>query len=247
MIDTETTFPELELIDELISGLEMLITEADESPLAISTTAQPKRAFYRILNASLGGDRKAKTADATYLDGNHLILFCSKTEAVKGAILEIMVQAEKSGRGESLAMIRGKALSLKRVRGGYELAVDITEMRRSLITPVQKLRECLGKNDAAGWNRWCQDIRENIELAGMDLKKAELVGYDLCCANLNESDLTGANLTNAILAGADLVNCRLDHATFTGADFFRARMNRSQAWALPQSGMPEVESVIFEG
>lgn len=241
------TFPELELIDELIAGLELLITEADESPLTIDTTSQPRRSLYRILNAAPGGDRKPKLGDAVYLDARHLILYCAKTEAVKGALMEVTIQAEKSGRGEALTMIKGKVIGLKRVRGGYEIDVEITEMRNTLITPGQKLRECLAKNDVAGWNRWCQDIKENLELVGMEMKKVDLAGYDLCCSDLTGTDLTGANLTNANLAGADLVHCKLDRATVTGADFFRARLARYQAWLLPQSGMPEIESVIFEG
>ncbi len=241
------TFPELQLLDELISGLELLITEADESPLSIDTASQPKRATYRIVNAALGGDRKPKTGEAVYLDSSHLILYCAKTEAVKGAQMEVTVQAEKSGRGEALTMIKGKVITLKRVRGGYEIDIDVTEMRNTLITPGQKLRECMSKNDVAGWNRWCQDIKENIELVGMEMKKADLSGYDLCCSDLTGSDLSNANLTNTLLAGADLVHCKLDHATVTGADFFRARLSRAQAWVLPLSGMPEVESVIFEG
>ncbi len=41
---TAPSFPELELLDSLIAGLEHLIAESDEAPLTIETTQKPKRA-----------------------------------------------------------------------------------------------------------------------------------------------------------------------------------------------------------
>lgn len=242
-------FSELELVDQLIAGLESLITEADETPLSITSTDSPKKASYRILGTAGGttvADRKPKVGEAVYLDAERLVLRCNTTEVVKQTQLEVLVQAEKSGRGETLAIVNGKAVSLKRVRGGYDIEIGISEMRKTRVTPGQKLRECLGKNDVKGWNRWCQDIRDSIDLMDLDLKKADLAGYDLCCADLSGSDLTGANLTGAILSGADLSHCKLEQAVVGSADFFRARMNRAQAGLLPLSGMLEVESVVFD-
>lgn len=244
--DEPATFPELALIDELITGLEALIAESDETPLAITSTDKPKRAVYRVLNDTSPTGRKARTGEAVHLDAERLVLRCNTTEVVKQTPMEVAVMAEKSGRGESMAIIKGKAIGLKRVRGGYDIEIEIREMRKTRVTPGQKLRECLGKGDVTGWNRWCQDIRDNIELIGMDLKRADLAGYDLCCTDLTGADLSGANLSGAILAGADLVHCRLENVTVTGADFFRARMNRDQAPLLQLCGMPEVESVVFE-
>lgn len=240
-----TDFPELQVLDDLIAGLEALIIESDESPLSILTTDRPKRAIYRILSDSGPSVRKAKTGEAVYLDGSRLVLRCNTTEVVRQTPMEVAVLAEKSGRGETMAVIRGKAAGLKRVRGGYDIDIEIGEMRKTRVTPGQKLRECLGKNDATAWNRWCQDIRDTIELIGMDLKKADLSGYDLCCSDLTGSDLSGANLNGAILAGADLSHCKMDNVMVVGTDFFRARMNRTQTPLLQLSGIPEVESVIF--
>lgn len=246
MSETAVDFPELELIDTLIAGLEGLIAEADETPLSISVAGAPKRAVYRILGAGLATDRKPKAADAVHLDEKRLILHCAKTEVVRQTPLEVAVQAEKSGRGEVMAVITGKVTGLKRVRGGYDVEIDIGEMRKTRITPAQKLRECLGKGDVPAWNRWCQDIRDSLELIGMDLRRADLSGCDLCCADLTDADLSGANLTGTTLAGADLTRCKLDQVTVSGTDFFRARMVRSQSALLPLSGMPESESVVFE-
>lgn len=239
------SFPELEMIDQLIAGLEALITESDESPLVIEQTDRPRRAIYRVLNDTSPTGRKAKTGEAVYLDSTRLVLRCNTTEVVKQTPMEVIVQAEKSGRGETMAIIKGKALGLKRVRGGYDIEIGIGEMRKSRVTPGQKLRECLGKGDMSGWNRWCQDIRDSIELIGMDLKKADLAGYDLCCTDLTGADLSGANLSGTILAGADLIHCKMENVTVTGADFFRAKMNNEQKALLQLSGMPEAESVIF--
>lgn len=239
-------FPELELIDQLITGLEALITESDESPLSIGLSDRPRRAFYRVLNDPSPTGRKAKTGEAVYLDSDKLVLRCNTTEVVKMTPMEVVVQAEKSGRGETMAVIKGKALVLRRVRGGYDIEIEINEMRKTRVTPGQKLRECLGKNDVTGWNRWCQDIWDGIELIGMDLKRADLSGYDLCCSDLTGANLSGANLSGAILAGANLVHCRMENVTVTGTDFFRAKMTREQGQLLQLSGMPEVESVVFE-
>ena len=246
MPEETLTFPELEVVDGLIASLEAFIHESDETPLSIDSSQRPKRSFYRILGASGPVERKINAADAVYLNASRLVLHCNNTEVVRLTPLEVMVQAEKSGRGETMAIVQGKAMNLKRVRGGYDIEIEISEMRKTRITPGQKLRECLTKSDATGWNRWCQDIRDSIELMGMDLRKADLNGYDLCCADLTGSDLTGANLTGTILAGAELSHCIMEQVTVSGTDFFRARMNRAQAPLLQQSGMPEVESVIFD-
>lgn len=247
MPEAVAEFAELEQIERLIAGLEAMIAEADETPLAIEAGGQAKRATYRVLgNAAVTADRKVQTADAVYMDDKRLVLRCTKTEVVRLTQLEITVQAEKSGRGETLAIVNGKVLGLKRVRGGYDIGIEIGDVRKTRITPGQKLRECLDKNDAAGWNRWCQDIRDNLDLTGMDLRHADLSGYDLCCADFSGADLGGANLSGAVLAGADLAQSNLEQTTVTGTDFFRARMKRSQTQLLSLSGMPEAESVVFE-
>lgn len=246
MPEEAVSFPELELLDELLSSLEALIQESDETPLSIEAHQKPRRAVYRILSAASPSERKSFFGDGVYLDADKLILRCTNTGVVRLTPLEVTVQAEKSGRGETMAIINGRARDLRRVRGGYDIEVEIDEMRKVRVTPSQKLRECLDKADPTAWNRWCQDIRDSLELIGMDLAGADLGGYDLCCADLSGSDLTGANLSGAILAGADLTRCVLDRASVAGADFFRARMNRAHAGLLNQAGMPEVESVVFD-
>ncbi|MDR1535166.1 MAG: pentapeptide repeat-containing protein [Planctomycetota bacterium] len=237
-------FPELELIDSLIYRLDSLINESDSAPLVIAAAGQAKRAVYRILNNPVL-DRKPKTAEAVLLDDAKLVLQCSKTDLVRQSTLEVVVQASKNGRGENMAVINGRVDGIKRVRGGYHVEIEVVDRRMRRITPGQKIRECLRRNDVSGWNRWCQDIRDEIELTGIDLKNSDLSGYDFCGADLSGSDLSGANLTGAVLAGADLRHCNLANVTVTGADFFHAFMNSSQEPLLGQSGMPEVESVIF--
>ncbi len=247
MVEAATVeFQELALVDELIAGLEALITESDEAPLSIDATQRPKKSVYRNLSATNQQERKPHPCDAVYLDPQMVTLRCNSTELVRQTPLEIMIQAEKSGRGETMAIIKGKAKEIKRIRGGYDIDIDIAEMRKTRTTPGQKLRECLQKNDAATWNRWVQDIPGRVELTGMDLKNAELNGYDFCCADFTGSDFTGANLGGAILAGADLRNCVMERVTAAGADLFRARLNRIHAPLVSQSGMPETESVILD-
>ncbi len=243
--DAPLSFPELELIDRLISGLEALIHESDDAPFFIDSTDRPKRAVYRILAGS-PNERKPRAVDVTFLNESLLVLRCSVTGVVRLTPVEVMVQAEKSGRGETMAIVRGKAREIKRIRGGYEIGVEVGESRKTRLTPARKLADCLRRNDAAAWNKWCQDIHGAIDLTGLDLRNADLNGYDLCCADLSGSDLTGANLAGAILAGADLSKCTLAPSSIAGADLFRAKMNRSQADLLTRSGMLEVESVVFD-
>lgn len=241
-----TMFPELDLIDSLINGLELLLTESDETPLRIETTDRPKRATYRILNVTSPTERRMHAAEAVYLDGSTLILRCNDTQAVRQTQMEVTVRAEKTGRGEVIAVLAGKVRELQRVRGGYDVALDILDMRKHKITPAQKLRDCVNHGDAAGWNRWCHDIVGIIELNNMDLRSVDLNGYDLCCVDFAGSDFTGANLSGAIMAGSDISQCILENVTAVGTDLFNARMNRAQAALVQQSGMPEVESVVFE-
>ncbi|MCL2000461.1 MAG: pentapeptide repeat-containing protein [Planctomycetes bacterium] len=244
VLEKTSGFPEVETIDAIIAGLEALIVESDETPLSIEVTDTPRHATYRVLHANVN-DRNPKAADAISLNAKQLILRCSKTEVVRQMPLEVTVQSEKSGRGETMAIIIGKVAGLKRISGGYAVSIEISEMRKTRVTPAQKLRECLEKSDIQAWNRWCQDIKDTIELIGVDLQGMDLSGADLCCADLTDADLTGTNLTGAILSGADLTHCKLDQAIASGTDFFRAKMVRSQARVLAQSGMPEKESVIF--
>jgi hypothetical protein len=239
-------FPELVLVDELIAGLEALITESDETPLSIDGTQRPRKSVYRNMTTTSQQERKLHPCEATHLDGSRVTLRCGTTELVRLTQLEVMVQAEKSGRGETMAIIKGKVHETRRVRGGYDIDVDIAEMRKIRTTPAQKLRECLLKGDAVGWNRWVQDIPGRMELMNSDLKKADLSGYDLCCADFTGSDFTGANWGGAILAGADLRDCVLERVTAAGADLFRARLNRAHASLVSQSGLPEMESVILD-
>lgn len=247
MPDAIATHPELEMLDDLIAKLEAIIAESDESPLTIAAHDPAKKAQYRVLgNAAATGDKKPQPCEAVYLDEARLVLRCTKTEVVRLMPLEVTVNAEKSGRGEAFSVVTGKVASIKRVRGGYEVEIEVAEKKKFRVPTSQRLREFLARNDAVGWNRWCQDVRDGLELMGMDLRRADLQGYDLCCADLTDSDLSGANLSGSTLAGAELANCKLDDTTVTGADFFRARMKRNQAGLLPLSGMPEMESVIFD-
>ncbi len=239
-------YPELELVDKLISSLEALIHESDETPLHIEAGGKPRRLVYRMLSGNAAAVRKLNPGEAIFLNEERLTIRCGNTEVVRQMGLEATIQAEKRGRGETIAIVKGKVRELKRIRGGYEIDLEVKETHKMRITPGQKLRECVRKNDVSGWNRWCQDIPGNIELTGLDLHAAELTGYDLCCADLSHTDLAGANLSNAILSGADLRECNLTGATVVGADFFHARMLRSQVPILVQSGMPEVESIVFD-
>ncbi len=243
---TRITSPDLEILDELISNLEMLITASDETPIIITSKDRPKRATYRpIGNIANTVDRKPKPADAVYLNSEILIIRLVKTQLVKLMSVEVTVLVGKNGRGETSVIITGKVDNVKKIRGGYEIDITISETRRVQVTPGQKLRESVERADVAGWNRWCQDIKDFLDLAGITLADADLTGYDLCCADLSGADLTGADLTGAVLAGANLTETKLDNVKVVGTDFFRARMKRTSATLISLSGMPEKESVIF--
>lgn len=94
--------------------------------------------------------------------------------------------------------------------------------------PPEELRHTL-----AGMARNCP----NCNLAGADLKGAELItanlaganlaGADLSRANLRRANLAGANLAGAImvntnLPGANLANCNMSNANLSGANLIKA-------------------------
>ena len=238
--------PPLELLDEIIGKLELLITQADETPLVITLQDPPRRAVYRpIGNVSNSIDRKHKLSDVVVLNTEKMMMRCKKSELVRLMSVEVTVVGGKNGKGEVSFIFLGLVTGQRRVRGGYETDIDIKEMRRVQVTPGQKLRESVERDDVAGWNRWCQDIRDPIDLSGIDLSNATLAGYDLCCADLTGADFSGCDLSNAILSGANLSRTNLDEVKVTGADLFRVKINRKHAALISASGMPEKESVIF--
>jgi uncharacterized protein YjbI with pentapeptide repeats len=57
----------------------------------------------------------------------------------------------------------------------------------------------------------------DCNLAGVDLKKAQLIGANLAGANLSGADLSGANLRRADLTGADLSGAKLLITNLAGA------------------------------
>ncbi len=247
MVEAKTAINQnLEILDDLIARLELLITQAEATLLFITLQDKPKRAIYRpIGNIANSVDRKPKIANAIFLNEERLIIKCTKTELVKLMGVQTTVSGGRNGKGETSFIITGVVQGLKRVRGGYEVEINIDESRRIQVAPGQKLRESLEKGDSASWNRWCRDIRDAIDLTGLNLVNADLAGYDLCCADLTGADLTGADLSNALLAGADLSNTKLDDVRIAGADLFRAKLNRNYGYLIASSGMPEKESVII--
>ncbi len=68
------------------------------------------------------------------------------------------------------------------------------------------------------------DLR-GAQLAGLDLRQAELQDCILAEANLKEADLRGANLSNARLAEADLSGAQLAGANLSGANLGEANLS----------------------
>ena len=67
-------------------------------------------------------------------------------------------------------------------------------------------------------------IGPGADLAGADLREANLWGADLAGADLREADLWGASLARASLARADLVGASLARADLTGANLRGANL-----------------------
>jgi hypothetical protein len=64
----------------------------------------------------------------------------------------------------------------------------------------------------------------NVDLAGVDLTRANLWGANLTRANLTRANLTRANLAGANLAGAYLAGANLAGAYLAGADLTGANL-----------------------
>ncbi|MDR3211692.1 MAG: pentapeptide repeat-containing protein [Planctomycetota bacterium] len=236
----------LEILDMLVSGLDTLINQDNESPLRVSANDETRRSLCRpvgIVSPTL--DRKPRAMDVVFLDDKRLILRSLKSDFVKQMRLEATVMGDRTGKGETNAVILGTVMATRRVPKGYEVEAEISEYRRIHVTPSQKLLESTASNDMAGWNRWCQEITDTIDLVGVSLSGVDLSGYDLCGADLSGADLTGADLRGAALSGADLSQAKLTGAKVSGADLFRATLAESQREVLDKTGMLEKESVVF--
>lgn len=80
------------------------------------------------------------------------------------------------------------------------------------------------------WNKWLKENRVSIpdlheaNLAGADLKGADLAGADLKGAVLERAYLSEADLSNADLTEAQFFAARMDKSNLTGAILDRARL-----------------------
>lgn len=72
---------------------------------------------------------------------------------------------------------------------------------------------------------WSNCRLEGMQLAGADLRRANLTSADLSGANLQGSNLEGADLSFAKLSIADLRNANLDGARLKGANLTSARLS----------------------
>jgi len=94
------------------------------------------------------------------------------------------------------------------------------------------------KQGVAVWNKWREDNPNNtIDLAGADLRRANLVEVDFSEANLgdanlwraclNKANLRHANLWNAYLSRAELVSANLFHADLWNCDLHVANLEQA--------------------
>lgn len=95
------------------------------------------------------------------------------------------------------------------------------------------------KAGVEGWNKWRREEHYlnkvdpwKSELAGVDLRGANLTGAELAEADLGRTDLRGANLhganlINAYLKGANLYGADLSKATLIGANLISADLSKA--------------------
>jgi uncharacterized protein YjbI with pentapeptide repeats len=77
------------------------------------------------------------------------------------------------------------------------------------------------RQGVAQWNAWRQQNRILINLAGSNLRGADLSEADLSGADLSRADLSGADLRRSDLSGADLSRATLWWTNLSGTDLGR--------------------------
>ena len=89
------------------------------------------------------------------------------------------------------------------------------------------------RKGSSNWSKWKKKHPDSvIDLAGANLRGADLFNYDLRKADLSRADLSGAdlscaNLTAGTLLGANLTEADLGGARLAGADLREARLARA--------------------
>jgi len=78
---------------------------------------------------------------------------------------------------------------------------------------------------------WCNEMGLQIDLAGADLRYANLAGANLTGADFYKADFRKASLNGANLTGADLRECSLQEADLRGANLSGVDLDYS-AWPL---------------
>ena len=102
--------------------------------------------------------------------------------------------------------------------GSFARPATICAVLAALVWAVP---DCRGLEAGAG------SVRNDVALAGADLRGADLQGADLKGANLQEAQLQGANLQGAHLQGADLQGANLEKAQLQGASLQGANLQEA--------------------
>lgn len=140
-------------------------------------------------------------------DGDKYIFFTNNGARYYTASI---LSSDKSFKGLS-------SLPEKAPVAGETISSELNDRSRSPAPPLSGEEK---KQTLVRVARNCPDCN----LAGVDLKDAQLVAANLAGANLSGADLSGANLRRANLSGASLsdavlVNTNLSGANLTGCDF----------------------------
>lgn len=236
----------IEVIDRLVLQLESALDAVADYEFVAVAGRPPRRGTFRIVSSAYVSlaDRKPRSVDVLLMRGAEM-MFQSRDNVARRATLEVTVLTKKTGEGEVLHVVQATVTDVKRSMGGYEVYCALTGLQRMAVPAYRRFLDCVTNEDPVGWSRWCADLREPAVLRDLDLQRTDLTRFDLCCADLAGSDLSDANLSGALLSGANLSGCCLDGAQVAGADLFGARIPSDYRGLVANSGMIEVESVIF--
>lgn len=149
-----------------------------------------------------------------------------------------------------LFRVIGKLASLSIILGVITFLAEIpqraerqaTEQKRANYEAWQIVRTNQGQTANGGRADAIQDLnKSNVNLSGLNVEKAILVGIEL-----EGAELVAANFRNGVLFRADLQNANLDGVDFRNVDMRRANLRNTRLWDANFEGA-NLEGVDFTG
>ena len=173
-----------------------------------------------------------------YYMGSESGVLVFTADFLQGDVKKQYRETKKAGKQSYRRAVQGQQPAAQPAAAPVEEpAADATSEQRAAEEELRQTVSPASPGELKATVKWMAKDCPGCNLAGSNLKKADLVGAklqgadlagaDLSMANLRRADLQGANLSGANLSfanlpGADLRNCNLENANFKGANLIKA-------------------------